>query len=342
MRLLLGVFLLTTFVIHSQKLEDMTIKEEQFVYDQTISLRAGARLNIGILVKAYKKKPTKVKEFRTPYGYFGGKGNIGWGEFIVEVEGGKFIKPKGQILVDEDPSVDKLVIKITNRFNSNFLINRTIPFDHGGEQKFVFEGEQGYTGRRGGNAGRYNVGERDNNISLYHGEDGGTGGKGQKGDSLEIFVTLKQDPELGDMVHVHLINLTKGKEYKRKFNPDNAGEITVISKGGKGGDGGRGGNGKRSGSTLGRGGDGGNGGNGGDGGVIIMYVDVKAEKYKNRITLRSEGGDPGQHGMPGTPGSYVNNQNQRVYGKRGGMGLNGNKGNPGPDPIIKVIPIEKE
>lgn len=342
MKNILLVLILLPTLIHSQKIQGLKIKEARLVYNKDENLFAGKRLPIGIYVQAYKKKADKYKEFRTPNGYFGKKGNIGWGEFKIEITGAKFSKSKAAIIVDENTEIEQVKIIITNRFNPDLKIESIIPVNHGGQQRFVIEAEQGEKGRRGGNAGKYNVADRSNNIALYNGEDGYAGGKGNNGDSIEIFVTVEQHELHGELVQVHLINKSQKQEYKKKFNPEKSGVITIVSKGGKGGKGGRGGNGMRSGTTLGRGGDGGNGGNGGDGGFIIMYLDKKAEKYRDRIFLESEGGEPGEHGSPGTPGKQRNGDGSYTYGQRGTMGLNGGYGKPGPAPVVKVIDIEMD
>ncbi len=343
MRSSLFLILFLPIFAYSQKIQDLKIKEARLMYNTDDHLYAGKRLPIGLYIQAYKKKPDKYKEFRTPKGYYGNKnGNIGWGEFVLEITGAKFSKSKSAIVVDENIDVEEVKITITNRFNPDFKLEKVIPVTHGGNQRFVIEAEEGSKGRRGGSGGVKNVGDRENNIALHHGEDGKKGGEGRPGDSLEIFVTVIPHEEYGELVQVHLINKTQKKEYKRKFNPNKSGVITIVSKGGKGGRGGKGGNGSRSGTSLGRAGDGGDGGDGGPGGFIIMYLDSKAEKYRDRIFLESEGGDPGEHGLPGAPARRKNYDGKYEYGKRGGAGLNGEYGSPGPKPVVKVIDIEME
>jgi hypothetical protein len=339
MKLLLIIIFCTPVFLFSQKLQKLTIKEARLVFNESEYLHPGKRLKIGILVQAFKKKPDNIKDFRTPTGYFP-KGNIGWGEFKIEIEGGRFNKSKGQLIVGEDPKNRMVKIIITNRFNKELKIEKSIPINFGGAQRVDFEGEKGVKGYKGQHGGYHNVPSRKDHSETYHGENGGPGYDGNRGDSIEVFVALKKDELLGDLLNVRVVNKISGESFYTFVNPEKNGSITITCKGGKGGRGGKGGNGEKGHEA--RGGDGGVGGKGGPGGVITAYIDFSAKKYIDNIHLISEGGDPGEHGKGGKANYRVTSSGSKEYGRAGRMGLNGAKGEKGPDPKIKFVEVESD
>ena len=166
-----------------------------------------------------------------------------------------------------------------------------------------------------------------------NGVDGGDGFDGMDAPDTELFMWLS------DSTNTLHVQVTVGKEQKQfSLNPG-IGKFELDIRGGKGGNGGQGGRGGDAGINVnslgGIGGNGGNGGVGGKGAKLIIFCDVKAEKYLPQIHINNLGGEGGAGGMGGLGGRVTSIDNSSffdvVFPTRNDPGYQGWQGEYGPN-----------
>jgi hypothetical protein len=222
-------------------------------------------------------------------------GKLPWSDFKIEAIGST--NTEEEVMVLEDGSLipdDKVVLKIQSVYHPSIKTTLTLDLTYNKELKIDYPGEYGKSGS--------GVGLACSDCS----RDGGDGGNGYKGKSLNIEVEQVTNPATGVTYNkVEISDAYSGKVlHKYKISP-----FTNLIINNPGGPGGSGGNGGANGSASADGGDGGNGGDGGDisitlgNGANLMYKD-------NNYGGRGGGGGSGD-------GSY---------GHKGQSGGSGSKG----------------
>lgn len=345
---LLLFFVLSSFIvpkIHAQRKKDF--KSIELKVDNVNDRYPGKGIGIGVVATLYngKKKETK--------GYLRGK--IKWKEFDVKVSGGAYSDGRVTLLGQASGDVQHdVVVEVISKDFPNLKVVQTIRLNYKGQINAFYSGEPGQKGEKGDDKGTPLIWTDGND-----GEDGGLGGDGGAGANVNIYARLKFDT----ILKVNLIDILIESSHRRDemflVNPE-GGTFNVYANGGQGGsggDGGDGGSGKdaraatssKKGRRAGDGGDGGMGGNGGaggDGGEIYLFLSPEVAEYQSLFRLVNNGGPgglPGDGGRAGSGGSADGNYPAGNNGSVGQKGaFQGEPGNGGPSPVIKVEELNKD
>lgn len=176
-------------------------------------------------------------------------------------------------------------------------------------------------------------------INISAGSHGKDGKNGADGKNARIHIWKDSSTSIYS-IYVR----SEDSSYNRFFISTIPVPLRIESIGGNGQDGedgksgrnGRAGNDNTMGGDGKSGGNGGNAGSGGNGGILNIYIHPSAIEFKDLITTKVSGGNPGSAGDGGSGGRGGNGNPDGINGLKGMDGMKGFKGFSGPEPYILI------